>query len=463
MKLSNEKTGIFLLNEKQVKAYIQKRKPRVCVIGLGRVGLPAATAFALKGFHSIGIDINQSLVDSVNRGKVNLKDEPEMDKLLKRVKKDYLRATTNTKTAVAESEIILLCLPTPLNTSTNEPDYSYLESACKELGSLRKGSIICVESTISPGIIENLVVPAIEETSGLKAGIDFGIASCPERVNPSSIIRDLYKVPRVIGGINVKSTNIAAALYEHVFGIQIVKVKDCMTANAVKLTENVFRYINIAYVTELAFLFEKLGIDIREVIKACETKYNFVAHYPSIGVGGPCLPVNMYQLLRTASMSKSDLHLLDVARRINESMPLRIVDSIERLLSQVGKSLNNSTVTVLGVTYKPNVADTRISPVEVIINQLKAKGAKVRVYDPMIKSDDIFSCKVEKDYIDAVNGSDAILIGTPHAKFSNLNFKRMIEKMNPPSVIFDPTGFLADKLKKYNITYGSIGEGLQGK
>lgn len=448
--------GIFSLKEQQIKPYIRKRKPVVCVIGLGRVGLPASIAFALKGFHTIGVDINRSLVDAVNKRRVNL-DEPELNKLLKHIKKNYLTATTDTKNTVAESEIILLCLPTPLKTDTNEADYSHLESACKEFSSLKKGSIICVESTVSPRIIENLVIPIIEKVSGLHGGSDFGIAACPERVNPSSVMKDIYEVPRVIGGINEKSTNIAAAIYEYVFGVEIIKVKNCMTANAAKLTENVFRYVNIAYVSELAFLFEKMGIDIREVINACSTKYNFIAHYPSVGVGGSCLPVNMYQLLHTASMNKSDLHLLDIARRINDNMPIRIVNSLENLLSKAGKSLNNSTIAVFGVTYKPNIADTRISPVEVVIDQLKAKGAKVRVYDPMITLDEIFSCKVEKDHLDAANGSDAVLIGTPHGKFRNLNFKQLVEKLNSP-VIFDPTGFLSDKLKKYNVIYGSIGE-----
>ena len=460
VKSSDEQVGIFLLNEKQVKTQIQKRKPRVCVIGLGRVGLPAAISFALKGFHTIGVDINQGLIDSVNKSKANLKDEPELGKLLKRIRKGYLTATSDTKATVSESEIILLCLPTPLNANTNEADYSYLQSACKHFDSLKKGSMICVESTVSPGIIENMIVQIIERASGLKAGIDFGIAACPERVNPSSIMKDLYKVPRIIGGMNEKSTNLAAIIYENVFGIETMKVKNCMTANAVKLTENVFRYINIAYVTELAFLFERMGIDIREVIDACKTKWNFVAHYPSVGVGGSCLPVNMYQLLNIAAMGKGDMHLLEMARRINEGMPLHIVDSLEHLLSTVGKSLNNSTIAVLGVTYKPNVADARISPVEVVIQQLKVKGAKVRAYDPMIANNEIFSCKVEKDYLTAVSGCDAVLIGTPHDKFRSMDFKKMIGNMSSP-VIFDPTGFLSDKLKKYNVKYGKIGERLR--
>ncbi|MEM3084815.1 MAG: nucleotide sugar dehydrogenase [Nitrososphaerales archaeon] len=450
------KSGIFQLSKKQRAIYVQKRKPRVCVIGLGRVGLPAAVAFAIKGFYTIGVDINRSLVYHVNTGKLNFIDEPGLGKLLKRVKKGFLNATTNIRSAIAESEIILLCLPTPLNIETKEADYSHLESACKEFSSLNKGSMICVESTVSPGIVENLVIPLIEKVSGLRAGIDFGIASCPERVNPSSIARDLYNVPRVIGGMNDKSTDLAAFIYEKVFGVEITRVRNCMTANASKLAENVFRYVNIAYVTELALLFERMGIDVREVVKACATKYNFVPHYPGVGVGGSCLPVNTYQLLHTAAMSKADLHLLDVARRINENMPLRIVQHVEQLLSRVGKSLTNSTVTVLGVTYKPNVTDTRISPVEVIIRELKDRGAKVKVYDPFVEGE-IFSCRVEKDYAEAVDGSDVIVIGTPHDKFRNMNFKVVIERMNSP-VIFDPTGFLAKKLRKYKVTYDSIGE-----
>lgn len=445
-------------NTKKFLAKIKSRKLRICVIGLGRVGLPSAIAFAKKGFYCTGVDVNPSIVESVNSGKANLKDEPELAKLLKQVvKKGLLKATTDTSEAVNNSDVIIMCLPTPMG-EDGDADYSYLREACNRFNTLQSGSLICVESTVSPGIVEDLIVPSIEKVSGKKVGTDFKIASCPERVNPSEIYKHLYSIPRIIGGIDGASTKAASTLYGFVFNVEIIRVSDCKTANAVKLTENVFRYVNIAFVTELAMIFRKMGIDIKEVVSACASKYNFVAHYPGTGAGGPCLPVNSYQILRVAAMHKTELELLDRARQINEEVPKRIINLLEETLNHAGKSLNNSTVGVLGMTYKPNVADIRVSPVEVMIHELKKRGSRIKAYDPLMNGE-VFSCILEKDHVATVRDCDALIIATPHDAFKKMDLKQAVNLMNKPAVIMDPTGSLSKQAGKLNgIIYTTIGK-----
>src|SRR3990170_4410801 len=213
------------------------------------------------------------------------------------VKRGTLKATTLCPSAVRESDVIIVCVPTPVDES-KVPDYSAIKMACHDIArTLRGDCLVVIESTVGPGTVENVVVPLLEQETGMKAGIDFGVASCPERGDPGNMLQNLKTVPRVIGGINEKSTEAVATIYEETLGVKVVRVRNPKTANAVKLTENLFRDVNIALANEFAILYEKLGIDTIEVINACATKYNFMPHYPSRGAGGPCLPANPYYLI----------------------------------------------------------------------------------------------------------------------------------------------------------------------
>ena len=291
---------IFSLEIDEIKQLIEENKISVCVIGIGRIGLPTALSFAKSGFGTIGVDVNEKLMNKIKNKDFPLKDEPGYQDIFNQMIDDQkFSVTTKIEEAVPKSQIILLSLPTPMD-ENNIPDYTALRIVGKQLKNLvNSGSIVIVESTIEPGFIENEFVNLIEnEERGIRSGDNIGVGVCPETANPGEIMKDFEKLPRLVGATDKKTTQIITEIYKHVFPVELIKMPDCKTANAVKLTTNVFRDINIAFVNELAILFEKLGIDTNTVLDAADKKYNFQIHYPGAGVGGPCLPINSYQMLK---------------------------------------------------------------------------------------------------------------------------------------------------------------------
>jgi len=306
--------NLSLLDNSQIEAYLTSNSLKIGVVGIGRIGLPTALCFANSGFETIGIDINDELVTMVNSGDYPLKDEPGFAEIFENVhSQKKLVATSDLSKTVPECDIILLSLPTPMD-DKNIPDYTSFLSVGKSLNELlSNGQIVIVESTVEPGFIENELLQIIEGPNHtLKSGIDFHLAVCPETANPGEIMKDFKKLPRLVGSIEEKISSIVSQIYTHVFGVKIILMPNCKTANAVKLTTNVFRDINIAFVNELALLFEKLGIDTYAVIEAAKLKYNFQPHFPGPGVGGPCLPVNSYQYLN--SSKKIDTKFLKIVK-----------------------------------------------------------------------------------------------------------------------------------------------------
>src|SRR3989338_8347165 len=363
----------------EISNLIQSGKLQVCVIGIGRIGLPTALSFANSGLQTVGVDINQSLVSNINSGIFPLKDEPGYDSIFENVLKEKkFSATTKIDEIVPSADVILLSLPTPMD-QDNIPIYSALKSVGKQLHDLlTPGSIVIVESTVEPGFVEDELISIIQGSDGrLEAGKNFGIGVCPETANPGQILNDFERLPRLVGATDEKTANIITKIYKHVFTVDLIPMPDCKTANAVKLTTNVFRDINIAFVNELAILFEKIGIDIMTVLEAAKTKYNFQVHYPGAGVGGPCLPVNSYQMLNLAK--KIDQNLLSIVkagRAVNESMPNHVISLLIDGFSEANKSIENSNILILGASYKPDVKDIQLAPAEHIVEKLKAKGVK---------------------------------------------------------------------------------------
>ena len=318
-----------LLDDSQIQECLNNKSVKIGIIGIGRIGLPTALSFANSGFDTIGIDINKKLVDMVNSGNYPLTDEPEFDKIFENVYNNKkISATIDISKAVPNCDVIILSLPTPMD-DQNIPDYSALLTVGKNLSRLlSNGQIVIVESTVEPGFIENELLQSIEGSDrNIKSGIDFHLAVCPETANPGEIMNDFKKLPRLVSAIDEKTSSIVSQIYRHVFGVELVSLPDCKTANAVKLTTNVFRDVNIAFVNELAILFDKLGIDTYTVINAAKHKYNFQAHYPGPGVGGPCLPVNSYQYINSSKKIGADLlKIVQCARKINEKMPEHVIE-----------------------------------------------------------------------------------------------------------------------------------------
>ena len=454
--------NLLTLTESQLQDYLKNNSLKICVIGIGRIGLPTALCFAKAGFETIGVDINEKLVNMVNSGDYPLKDEPEFDKIFESViENKKFRAETDISKVVPNCDIILLSLPTPMN-NQNIPDYTALLTVGKSLnGLLSDGQIVIVESTVEPGFIENELFQSIEgPEKNLISGTDFNLAVCPETANPGEIMHDFKKLPRLVGSIDENIRPIVSKLYTNVFGVELIPMPNCKTANAVKLTTNVFREINIGFINELSLLFEKLGIDTYTVIEAAKSKYNFQPHYPGPGVGGPCLPVNAYQYLN--SSKKIDVNFLKIvqdARKINESMPQHTIELLEDAFSESNNSLENSTVTILGVSYKPNVHDVQIAPSETIIRLLKEKNVHIKIFDPYFISETVFGIKTENSIADAVSNSNGVIIITAHNEFSSLDLKLLSQNLKIP-ILIDCTGKIDPKqAKNSGLTFRGIGRG----
>ena len=453
---------IFTLELNEIQNRIDQDDVTVSVIGIGRIGLPTALSFARSGFETIGVDINEELVNKIKNKDFPLKDEAGYQEIFEQViDKGKFNATTNIEEAVAKSEIILLSLPTPMD-SENVPDYSALRTVGKQLRNLvKKGSIIIVESTIEPGFIENEFVESIEsEGSEIKAGNNIGIGVCPETANPGEIMKDFERLPRLVGATDNKTAQIISKIYKHVFPVELIEMPNCKTANAVKLTTNVFRDVNIAFVNELALLFEKLGIDILTVLDAANKKYNFQVHFPGPGVGGPCLPVNSYQMLNSAKEIDGEfLKIIKASRKINEYMPYHVIGLIKDALDEVKKSLNSVNILILGISYKPNVKDIQLSPAEVIITELKKEGANVRILDPYFKNSTVYGIQTENNIDASISEIDVAVIVTAHKEFEKILPDYLMSKMKTPIVI-DTRGIInRESAKESGLIFRGLGRG----
>jgi len=455
--MSNSK--INMNNVEDVTNSLNSKTLRVCVIGIGRIGLPTALSFAKSGLDTIGVDINESLVQNINSGKFPLKDEPGYDKIFDDViKEKKFSATTEIENAVPNSDLILLSLPTPMD-ENNIPNYSALRNVASKLSEiLSPNSLVIVESTIEPGFIEDEMISLISASNRLKINENFFIGVCPENANPGEILHDFTNLPRLVGGINQNITKIIKSIYNFVFSVELVEMPNCKTANAVKLTTNVFRDINIAFVSELSLMFEKLGIDTNKVLEAAKKKYNFQVHYPGSGVGGPCLPINSYQLLNTAKRIGSNLSIIESGRKINEKMPQHVVELTLDAFKESNKALNESTILVLGISYKPNVKDIQLTPAEIIIKKLQELGVNVRIYDPYFLSTTVFGITTEENLESAFTNIDGAIIVTGHDEFKKIElskFNQMHERILVDTRgIIDPTSALES-----NLIFRGLGRG----
>ena len=444
----------------QVKNSLENKSLKVCVVGIGRICLPTALSFAKAGLQTVGMDINEQLVDSLNKGNFPLKDEPGYEEIFNDViKNGKFLATTDINKAISQSDLILLSLPTPIN-EKNIPDYSALESVCKQLGDiLQPNSLIVVESTIEPGFIENNLISILEENNRLHVGKNFTIGVCPENANPGEILHDFTTLPRLVGGIDQQSTKIITMIYDFVFSVELIIMPDCKTANAVKLTTNVFRDVNIGFVNELSLMFDKLGIDTLKVLDAAKRKYNFQIHYPGPGVGGPCLPINSYQFLNTATRTNSKLSIIEHGRKINEEMPEHVVNLTLDGFKISKKSIKDSSILILGISYKPDVKDIQLSPAEMIINKLESLGVKIKIYDPYFKGNQVFGINVEHNIDDVLSKVDAAIIVTAHKEFQEINPK-IFRKMKTP-ILIDSRGII-DTVSANNVglVFRGLGRGI---
>jgi len=455
--MSNSKINIKNLEE--VTNSLDSKSLKVCVIGIGRIGLPTALSFAKSGLQTIGVDINEELIQKIDSGVFPLNDEPGYEDIFKQVLNEKtFSVTSKIEDAVPNCNLILLSLPTPMD-EENIPDYSALISVAKNLSNiLSPNSLVIVESTIEPGFIENEMISLISSSNRLDIENTFQIGVCPENANPGEILHDFTNLPRLVGSTNQNITQIIKLIYNYVFSVDLIEMPDCKTANAVKLTTNVFRDINIAFVSELSLMFEKLGIDTMKVLEAAKMKYNFQIHYPGAGVGGPCLPINSYQLLNTAQRIGVKLNMIESGRKINEKMPEYVVELISNAFIESNQILQNSKILILGLSYKPNVKDIQLSPAKVIVEKLQKLGVDVYLYDPFFTSTVIFGLKTQNNLENIISEMDGAIIVTGHDDFKNIPIS-LFSKMKH-SILVDTRGIVDPiSAKKEKIIFRGLGRG----
>ncbi|MDP3765573.1 MAG: nucleotide sugar dehydrogenase [Nanoarchaeota archaeon] len=423
----------------------------ITIVGLGYVGLPLACLCAEKGYKVYGYDIDKIKVDLINRGISPIKDEYLINKLKNLNNK--INATTSPNECIPFSDVVIVCVPTPVDRS-NSPDLTALmESVSSVSKHIKQGALLVIESTIYPGTIEEILIPILKKQKFDAYKNDIFVAHCPERIDPGNKKWTIENLPRVIGGATKESSKKAAEFYRSIIiDASVTEVSNLKTAEATKIIENTFRDVNIAFVNEMAQSFDKAGIDIMEVIQVASTKpFAFMPHYPGAGVGGHCIAQDPYYMIERGKQLGFDHEFLKLARKINNSMPHYTIELLENELKKIKKFLKGSKVGVLGLAYKANVDDTRESPAFEVINVLKTKGAEVFVFDPHVsKGSNV------KDLDELLNKSDYIILVTDHKEFKEMDLEKL--KKHKILAVIDGRNCLdKEKIKSMGIRYHGIG------
>ncbi|MEM4601973.1 MAG: nucleotide sugar dehydrogenase, partial [Desulfurococcaceae archaeon] len=425
----------------------------LCVIGLGYIGLPTAVIFANNGFEVMGVDVNDSKVAMVNSGRSYLKEPGLADLLRKVVLEGKLRATTNIDEALERCNIFLIDVPTPAKAGI--ADLSYVVNVSKIIARrLRRNVLVVIESTVPPGTTNGLVRNILEKSSGLRADDDFYLAHVPERIAPGRAIEELLHMPRIVGGVGPRSTEKTLEVYRRV-NSNLLPV-DATTAEFVKLIENTFRDLNIAFANLIALIAEKLGIDVYEAIRLANTHPRVNIHWPGTGVGGPCLTKDPY-MLTSILPNFWGVELIKISRKINEYMPYHMIELVERVARLEGLNLASSKITVLGVTYKGGIDDTRESPAKIVVTELIRRSKEVVVCDQY--THESFGATRSENVEDAVKDADMIIVVTDHPEFKSLNLRKLGKLMKHKIIIdgrriFEPYQAISAGFKYYGIGYG---------
>jgi len=413
---------------KGLEVRIRERTAVVGVIGQGYVGLPLGLVFCEAGLHVVGFDLDTEKVQAIRRGESYIQHIGP-DRVAAAVASGRYQATTDFD-RLRECDAIMICVPTPLG-AHREPDNSYIHSTGREIAKrLRRGQIVVLESTTYPGTTDEELKPILE-SSGLRCGEDFLLAFSPEREDPGRKDFTTKMIPKVVGGVDEASTRVAAALYGLALS-KVVVVSSARVAESTKLLENVFRSVNIALVNELKVLFDRMGIDVWEVIRAAETKpFGFMAFYPGPGLGGHCIPLDPLYLSWKAAEHGEWARFIELAGEINTRMPRYVVGKVAEALNEDGKPVKGSRVLVLGLAYKANVDDDRESPSYVIIRLLQKAGALVDYCDPHFpvarrtRKHDLGLRSIPVDP-QTFAGYDAVVVATAHDEFKEARLYREV-------------------------------------
>ena len=415
---------IYGLSSDEVTDHMRSGTLTIDVVGIGKMGLPLAALLAREGARVIGVRRNERMVDEINAGRCPIEEEPKLDEILAEVvSKGKLEATTDAEWAARESDVILILVPLLVDERGN-PDFAQMESACvKASAGIEKGDLVIVETTMPPGSTRGVVLPMLE-SSGLRGGEDFGVVHAPERLMTGRVIRNIYRYPKIVGGIDDESTEAASGIYTP-FG-EVVRVSSLETAELVKVSEGVYRDVNIAYANTLAMFCESHGVDAWEVIHAAnhQTQDYCHIHRPGSGVGGHCIPVYPWFLITRGTQYGTDVSLIREARRVNDSMPGHMKELIDSSIRSRGLAPESSSVGILGLAFRGGVKETRLSPTIKLLGLL-GDYREVLLHDPLFTDDEIRSMGFTPSDFDTVLGCDVVALMTDHQEYRDA-----VERLN---------------------------------
>jgi len=410
------------MSTNNIRERLRKGDAIICIVGLGYVGMPLAKAFS-RHLKVIGYDVDEKKVKELNDNEENIE-------------------FTTDPSLIKQADFVIIAVPTPV-TRSKEPDLSFVKSAAETVGkNLKKGGVVVLESTVYPGVTEEVVKPILEEKSGLRCGEDFKIGYSPERINPGDEEHTLDKITKIVGGMDEETTDVLMELYGKV--TEVYKAKDIKTAEAAKVIENIQRDLNIALMNELSLIFDKMGLDTRAVLEAAGTKWNFHKYKPGL-VGGHCIPVDPYYLVHKAEELGYHPQVILAGRAINDYMPRHVALMTVKALNDVGKVIKNSKVLIMGLTYKENVPDTRESPVREMVKELEEFGIKIFGYDPLLRKEDMEEFGVEA--LDRLSVKvDAVIITVAHDEIKKMDLEDIKKIMTDKPVLIDVRGMFDVKM-----------------
>jgi UDPglucose 6-dehydrogenase/UDP-N-acetyl-D-galactosamine dehydrogenase len=409
---------------------INKEENVVCLVGLGYVGLPLAEMFS-QHFRVIGFDIDKDKIKRLSSENSDLE-------------------FTSDSLKIKLADFVIITVPTPV-TRSKEPDLSFIESAARIVGqNLKKGAVVVLESTVYPGVTEEIIGPILSKESELVLGRDFKIGYSPERVNPGDREHTIDKITKIISGMDEETVNALAELYGSI--TTVYKTKDISTAEAAKVIENIQRDLNIALMNELALIFHKMGLDTTAVLDAASTKWNFYRYSPGL-VGGHCIPVDPYYLVYTAKKLGYHPQVILSGRSTNDYMPMHVVDLTIKALNDTGKVINGSRVLIMGLTFKENVEDTRESPVKGIVEGLNGFRCDLYGYDPLLSAEEVadFGVKVVHNLGDVK--VDCVVITVAHDAFKKIGLDKIKAFMEERPILIDVRGLFKREAEKSDLVY----------
>jgi UDP-N-acetyl-D-mannosaminuronic acid dehydrogenase len=454
----------FGCSDAEIDQLVRGKRSGIAIVGFGYIGTVIGAVLADQGWPVTGIDVRQHIVDEINRGVTSVR-EPGLDELVhNNVHAGRLRATTDFD-AIAENDFIIVTVGTPLGPEF-EPIVDDIAAAAREVGKrLQPGHLVTLKSTVPPGSTQTLVQPILEEISGLQAGVDFGLAFCPERLAEGRAIRDLLSIPVVVGAVEERSARACSTLWRHTLGVDSVVVENPKTAEMIKLADNLWIDLNIALANELAKVCDRLDVDVLQVIDGANTlpkvNHNVNILMPSMGVGGYCLTKDPWFVDHLGQSLGVELALPRTSRTVNDTMPRYTFDLLKRLLEEQGKSLENSRVAVLGIAFKNDTGDCRLTPTKFAVELLEQSGCRLTVHDPWVIDEEaltVTQMPLTVDIESAVKDADALVFLTGHRQFKQIPLVRLAELAAPGCVFLDGrNSFDPAEVRAAGMIYKGIG------